>query len=103
LVSSVQVFQPQFYTHFSFFPCYMPRLSPVWLDHPNNIWCSITIYETPLYSVFSSLPPLYPSYVQIFSSSPCSHTPSMHVFSLIRETKFHTDAKQQIELQLCIS
>jgi len=34
-------------------------------------------YEAPHYTVFSSPPPLPPALIlQIFSSSPCSHTPS---------------------------
>jgi hypothetical protein len=48
-------------------------------------------YEAPHYVVFYSLPPL-----QIFSSAPCSQTPSICVLPLVWETKFHTHKKQQI-------
>jgi uncharacterized membrane protein len=33
------------------------------------------------------------SWVQIFSSAPCSHKPSIYVFPLVLETKFHTHTK----------
>jgi hypothetical protein len=37
-----------------------------------------TNYEAPRYAAFSTLPSLYPSLVQIFST-PCSETPSVYV------------------------
>jgi hypothetical protein len=36
--------------------------------------------------------------VPIFSSPPCFQTPSIYIFPLVRETKFHTHTKQQIKL-----
>jgi hypothetical protein len=41
-----------------------------------------TSYEPPHYAVFSSLPSLHPSLVQIFSSGLCSRTPSVYVSTL---------------------
>jgi hypothetical protein len=38
-----------------------------------------TSYEAPHYAVFSNLPALHFSLVQIFSSAPCSQTPSVYV------------------------
>jgi hypothetical protein len=38
-------------------------------------------------------------YVQIFSSAPCSQTPSIYVLPLMWETKFYTNTKQQVKLQ----
>jgi hypothetical protein len=52
-------------------------------------------YEAPHYAVFSNLPLLHLSPVQIrvFSSVPCSQTPSAYVPPLMSETKFHAQAK----------
>jgi len=62
--------------------------------HPHM---SSTNHLAPRYA-FSSSPPLpLHSYVQIFSSTPCSQTPSMSA------TKFHTHTKQQTKLQFYIS
>jgi hypothetical protein len=44
-----------------------------------------TTYEAPPYTVFSNL-----SNPNIHNSAPCSHLSSVHVLSLISETKFHT-------------
>jgi hypothetical protein len=52
-----------------------PLISSSWFIHPNNIWWS------------SSLCILLHS--QIFSSAPCSQTPSNCVLLLVWETKFH--------------
>jgi len=40
-------------------------------------------YEARYYAAFSSLPPLYPSQVQIFSSAPCSQTRSIYILPLV--------------------
>jgi hypothetical protein len=39
--------------------------------------------------VFSSLLPLPPSWVQIFSSAPCSQTPSIYVLTVVRDKVPH--------------
>jgi hypothetical protein len=44
----------------------------------------------PPYTVFSTLPSLHPSAVQIFSSASRSETPSVYVPLLMSETMFHT-------------
>jgi hypothetical protein len=43
-------------------------------------------YEVPHYVVFSTLILLHPSSVQLFSSIPCSETPSVYVLPIMSET-----------------
>jgi hypothetical protein len=50
--------------------------------HPITLILHGEAYEAPHYVVFSSLLPLL-SYVQIFSSAPCSETPSIYTPPLV--------------------
>jgi hypothetical protein len=60
-------------------PC--PSL-PLWLDHSNYTWWRVQV-EVPHYEAFFELLSLRFSLVQIFSSAPCSQTPSAYVPPLI--------------------
>jgi hypothetical protein len=66
VVSFLLPFPPMSYIHsFSPHSCYIPCPShPPWIDHSNY--------------VFSNLPSLHLSWDQIFSSAPCSQTPSVY-------------------------
>jgi len=47
VVSSLQVFQPKFYTHFSFLTCVLrsrPSHAP-WLNHSNSSWWSVQVMQ----------------------------------------------------------
>jgi hypothetical protein len=54
-----------------------------------------TNYEAPRYAAFFTLPSLHPSLAQIFSSTPCSQSPSVYVPLLLSETMFHTHLEPQ--------
>jgi hypothetical protein len=56
-----------------------------------------TSYGAPHYAVFSNLPSLHLSSVQIFSSAPCSQTTSVCVLTLMLETKFRNHREPQTE------
>lgn len=84
---------------YSFKTFYAPVVSPVhaytppsspWFDHVNNIWQrTYTNYEAPHCSVVSSLPLLLPPpLIQIFVSTPCSQTFSVHALSLMWNNKY---------------
>jgi hypothetical protein len=70
---------------------------PFRLDHSNCLARS-TRYEAPRYAVSSNLPSLHLSSVQIFSSAPCSQTPSVCVSLLMLETKFCTRTEPKAKL-----
>ena len=62
---------------------------------PAQYWVRNTSHFAPRYAI-SSTPPLpRPSYIQIFSSTPCSQTPSSSFTPAVSTTKFHTYTKQQ--------
>ena len=70
---------------------------------PAQNWVSSTNHLAPPYAI-SSIPPLpRPSSVQIFSSTPCSLTPSASFPPAMSTTKFHTHTKQQGKLCFYIS
>jgi hypothetical protein len=75
--------------------CYIrcPSHSP-WPAHSNFTWRRVQVKKD-LYAVFSNLPSLYHSSVQIFSSAPCSQTPAAYVPPLMSDTNFHIHMKPQ--------
>ena len=61
---------------------------------PAQYWVGSTNQLAPRYAI-SSIPPLpRPSSVHIFSSTPCSQTPSASFPPAVSRTKFHTHTKQ---------
>ena len=79
---------------------YMPRAQPISFSilSPAQYWVRSTNHLAPRYAI-SSIPPLpRPSCFQIFSSTPCSQTPSASFPPAMSVTKFHTHTKQQAKL-----
>ena len=77
---------------------YAPHAQPisfVSILSPAQYWVRSTNHLAPRYTI-SSIPPLpRSSYVQIFSSTPCSQTPSASFPPAVSTNKFHTHTKQQ--------
>ena len=76
---------------------YAPHAQPISffsILSPAQYWVRSTDHLVPRYAV-SSIPPLpLSSSVQIFSSTPCSQTPSASFPPAMSATKFHTHTKQ---------
>ena len=64
---------------------------------PAQYWVSSTNHLAPRYAISSILPLPRPSSIQIFSSTPCSQTPSDSFPPAMSTTKFHTRKKQHIK------
>ena len=80
---------------------YAPHAQPISffsILSPAHYWVRSTNHLAPRYAI-SSIPPLpRPSSVKIFSSTPCSQTPSTSFPPAISATKFHTRTIQQAKL-----
>ena len=105
MVSFATASPPRTYTLPSPHP-YASHAQPIsffWILLPAQYWVRGTNHLAPHYAI-SSIPPLpRPSYVQIFSSAPCSQTPSASFSPAMSTTKFHTHTKQQAKLYFDIS
>jgi hypothetical protein len=74
--------------------CYIPFPShPPWLDNSNYVCEEYKLWISSLCSFLQS-PVTSSLFVQIFSSAPCSQTPSVYVPPLLSETKCHTIQNQ---------
>ena len=77
---------------------YAPHTQPISffsILSPAQYWVRSTNHLAPRYAI-SSIPPLpHPSSVQIFSSTPCSQTPSTSFPAAMSATKFHTHTKEE--------
>ena len=83
--------------------CYMPRPAHYsQFYNLQNIGLGVQIIK--LFVMFFSTPLLpRPSWAQIFSSTPYSHTLSAYVPLPVWATKFHTHTKQQAKLYFSVS
>jgi hypothetical protein len=65
--------------HKSYTPC---PSHPTWFNHLNNIWRRVQIMMLFIMKFLRAIPPLFPSYVQIFSSASYSHTSNCVLFTV---------------------
>jgi hypothetical protein len=103
MVSCRQISLPIFRMHFS---------SPSWALHScpshsllkqsNKISRRILVL-VPYYAICSILLSLHNTYVKIFSSAPCSETPSICVLPLTWEIRFQSHVKTRKSSILCVS
>jgi hypothetical protein len=87
VLSFLHVLRPKCCIHFSPLSCVL-RVMPIsfsWLRHPINIWWSVQVTKLLIMHCSAAS-----RHFQIFSSEPCSLTPSVYGFPLVWETKFHT-------------
>jgi hypothetical protein len=95
----------KFYMHFVSLPCVL--LAPFTTFH-NIILGLITItirnetYKLCIMYFFSSLLLLPPSWIKIYSSTPCSYTPPIYIPAWRWDTNFHTLTKQLVKLYHCM-
>jgi len=88
---------------YSSLPCMLhaPSISYTLIWSPEQYLAKRTSHEAPRYAVFCSLPPLPLSWVQIFSSAPCSQTPSIYIFNILDGSKsksIHEEIKRRLNL-----
>ena len=84
---------------------YTPHAQPISffsILSPAQYWVSSTNHLAPRYAISSISPLPRPSSVQIFSSTPCSQTPSASFPPAMSVTMFHTHTKQQENYSLYI-
>jgi hypothetical protein len=74
-------------------PSHLPRL-----DHSNYTWRRVRVMKLLIMQFFFNLLSLHPFLIQIFSSAPCSQTPTDYVLPLMSKTKFHTHIKPKTKL-----
>jgi hypothetical protein len=94
VVTTFQVFQRKYYTHFSSpHACYIPNPHPPPSDTPTYIWQKVQMMKVFIVKLLSSLLSLHPSLVQIVSKANCSTSPSASVLPLTWQSRFHTQTK----------
>jgi hypothetical protein len=74
---------------FTFFPFVLHALPshPPWLDHSNCTLWRVQVTKLLITQFSPNLPSLHLSSIKIFSSVPCSQTPSVYVPPVLWETK----------------
>jgi hypothetical protein len=87
---------------------YMHSYSPPFVQHPpllhnsSHFWRRVRVMKLLIMHFSPTSCHFTHASIRIFSSAPCSQSPSVYIPPLMSETKFHTRREPQAKLKFCI-